>query len=102
MANIRVNRKKIIAVADAIDDYRTASKKKMKAANTEVTTMLASYEGADATQFKKEWDEVDNNDSTYKKMDNALKSYAEFLRYAEKRYRETQQSAVNRANWLPK
>lgn len=102
MAYIKVDHSKFENTASAIDRYVTLMKNKMRSAQGEVTTLSSSWQGYDFTQFKTEFDTVDNEDSTHTQMVKALESYARFLRYAASKYKNAQARAINRANILCK
>lgn len=102
MAYIRVNHSKFESTAAAVDSYVTLMKNKMRGAQSEVTTLFSSWQGADFTQFKAEFDKVDNKDSTHTQMVKAMQSYAKYLRFAANKYKDAQTRAVNRANNLPR
>lgn len=102
MAYIKVDHSKFETAASAVDDYVKIMKTKMKSAQGEVTALSSSWQGADYTQFRTEFDKVDNNDSTHIKMVKSLESYAKYLRYAANKYKDAQSRAVNRANLLPR
>ena len=90
MAYIKVDHSKFEAAASAVDKYVTLMKNKMTSAQNEVATLSSSWQGLDYTQFKREFDKVDNNDSTHAQMVKSDK------------YKNAQSRAVNRANSLPK
>lgn len=102
MAYIKVDHSKFENAASATEDYVELLKNKMRSAQGEVTTLSASWQGSDFTQFKVNFSRVDNDDSTHTKMVKALESYARYLRYAGKKYKDAQARAVNRANGLPR
>ncbi len=102
MAYIKVNHSKLESTAAEVDKYVTLLKKKMKNAQGEVSTLSSSWQGSDFSQFKSEFDKVDNSDSTHNQMVKALESYAKYLRFAGNKYKDAQARAVNRANSLPR
>ena len=102
MAYIKVDHSKFEGTASAVDGYVRVLKEKMRRAQGEVAALSSSWQGADATRFRKEFDKVDNEDATHTQMVKALESYAQFLRYAANKYKDAQTKAVNRANNLPK
>ncbi len=102
MAYIRVDHSKFANAAGEVDSFVSTMKTKMRSANGEINTLSSSWQGSDFTQFKTEWDKVDNEDSTHTQMVKALESYAKFLRYAASKYKDAQARAVNRANGLPR
>ena len=102
MAYIKVDHSKFENAASAVDSYVGLMKSKMRSAQGEITTLSSSWQGSDFTQFRTEFDKVDNSDSTHDKMIKALESYSKFLRYAGGRYKSAQSKAVDRANGLPR
>lgn len=102
MAYIKVDHSKCERAASAVDEYVTLMKDKMKSAQGEVITLSSTWQGSDFTQFKSQFDKVDNDDSTHTQMVKALESYANYLRYASVKYKDAQAKAVNRANSLPR
>lgn len=102
MAYINVDHSKFEDAASAIDTYVNSMKHKMTRAQFEVTYLTNSWQGSDSLQFKTQFDKVDDDDSTHKKMIKALDSYAKYLRFAANKYKDAQARAVNRANGLPR
>lgn len=102
MAYIKVDHSKFESAASAIDTYIALMKSKMQSAQGEITLLSSNWQGEDFAQFKKQWDNVTNSDSTYTQMIKSLESYAKYLRYAASKYMDAQLKAVNRANNLPK
>lgn len=102
MAYIKVDHSKFASTATTIDKYVTLMRNKMNSAQGEVATLSSTWQGADYTQFKTEFNRVDNNDSTHAQMLKALESYSNYLRFAAEKYKKAQTDAVNRANNLPR
>ena len=102
MANIRVDHSVFERTASAVDECVNGAKAEMKSADATMGTLGSGWQGADYLNFKKQWDEVMNPNSAYKKYVDALESYAELLRFAAKEYKRAQADAVNRANSLPR
>lgn len=100
MAYIKVDHSKFENAASEIDEYVSLLKDKMKTARLEVLAMTYQWQGSDAVEFMKQFDKIDDDESVYKNMIESLESYATFLRYAAKRYKDAQTVAVNRANAL--
>ncbi|TDL71151.1 hypothetical protein E2R56_19205 [Rhodococcus qingshengii] len=97
---IKVNHSQFENAADAIDTYLSSQKRNMAAAEREVQSLGATWQGTDSKQFQLQWNQVEDNESTSKNMSKALENYANFLRFAASQYKEAQSKAVNRANWL--
>ena len=102
MAYIKVDHSKFEGAASAVDSYVTLMKNKMRSAQREVEILSSSWQGSDFIQFRKEFDKVDNNNSTHTQMVKAMESYAKYLRFAANKYKEAQARAINRANSLPR
>ena len=102
MAIIRVDHSKFKGTADKFETYVTNLKKQMRSAESEVNSMSASWQGADYTQFKNQWNMVTENGSTYAEMVSALESYTKFLRFAGEKYKDAQIKALDSANSLPR
>lgn len=102
MAYIKVDHSRFEEAASAIDSYVESMKKKMQSAEAEVDALSANWQGSDFTQFKAQWSKVTYKDSTYSHHLKSLESYAKYLRYAAKKYKEAQTKAINAANGLPK
>lgn len=102
MAYIKVDYKKFEQAAKAIDTYVTRHKSNMGKIEQEMIGLSADWQGPDYTAVKKEWDEMNSTDSTSAKMLKALENYADYLRAAEKAYKEAQSRAINRADSLPR
>lgn len=102
MAYIKVDHSQCESTASAIDAYVSRMKERMGRVQGEIATLSSNWQGADAAQFRTQWDTVTSGDSTYTKMVQSLESYAKYLRHAANKYKEAQSNAVNRANDLPK
>lgn len=102
MAYIKVDYSKMKNAYKAVDAYVKILDGDMKKAQGELTALSANWQGGDFTQFKKQWQKVDNSDSTHAQMVKSLKSYSEFLKYAEKEYKSAQKKAIDSANSLPR
>ncbi len=102
MAYIVVDHNKFEHAASAIDTYISKHKKNMNKINQEMVDLAASWQGADYVAAKQKCSEMNASGSTSDKMIKALDSYADYLRYAGKQYRDVQSRAVNRANLLPR
>lgn len=102
MAYICVDNNKFEGTASEIDKYVSLMKNKMKSAQSEIDALASSWQGSDFSQFKAQFNKLDNADSIHRQMMKALESYASFLRYAAAQYKNAQSKAVNRANLLPR
>ena len=99
---ISVNHSEFEKAASAVDTYVRLLKNSMRSAQSEVTMMLFDWTGSDFSQFKTEFNKVDNDDSTHSKFVKSMESYAKYLRYAGNSYKNAQSRAVNRAKNLPR
>ena len=102
MAYIKVNHKKMLAVADQVDNYVTQLEKGMTSIDSAMLSVGSTWKGDDYQQVKKEWDEINSSGSTTDRMKTTLKSYSGSIREASKLYKEAQARAINRANTLCK
>lgn len=102
MTYIKVEHSKFTHTVDKLDSFVTTMKKNIQMANTEIDILSLSWQGSDFAQLKKEWNKVDNNDSTHMQMIKNLESYGRFLEYASSKYKAAQARAIDRANQLPK
>lgn len=102
MAYIKVEYSKMKSAYNAVDNYVKVLENDMKKAQGELKALSVNWQGGDFTQFKKQWQKVDDSDSTHTQMVKSLKSYSEFLKYAEKEYKSAQRKAIEAANSLPR
>lgn len=102
MAYVKVDYSKFEHAASAIDTYISRHRSNMNNIDREITNLSATWQGKDYISLKNEWNEMKAHGSTSDKMIKSLKSYAEYLRMAAKKYKEAQSNAVNRANSLPR
>ena len=102
MAYIKVDHSEFEKAASVIDSYVTKHRNNMNSINSAMNALASSWQGNDYQQVKAEWQEINAYDSTSGKMIRTMQSYADFLRFAAKKYKDAQSNAVNRANRLPK
>ena len=103
MAKIEVNHKIIRDVATAITSYCTEQDAQMRAADSEVKSMLAaSWTGTDAMEFGGKWEGIDADDSTTVRFRKSLEDFANALNACAVEYQTAQENAYNKAAWLPK
>lgn len=102
MAYIKVNCSTLNSTATSVEKYASMLKKKMSAADNDIKALGVDWQGSDYAAFQAQWREAVNDSSVYMKMRKSLESYADYLRYAAKRYKDAQNAAVNRANSLPR
>lgn len=102
MANIRVDHSQFEKAAASIESYITKHKSKMKSIEQSVASLGASWQGEDYNQLKKECQQMSASGSTSDKMLRSLDNYADFLRFAAKKYKSAQANAIDRANKLPR
>lgn len=103
MAYIEVNHKVLRNVATAMTDYCSAQDKEMRSADSAVKSMLSSdWLGADAQQFGRSWEGVDDNNSTAVKFRESLKKFSGCILSCANEYQNAQADSYNEANRLPK
>lgn len=102
MANIKVDHNQFERTASTIDNYIKNHRTKMNSIDASITSLGTAWQGNDYNQLKKEWQEIKGSDSTSEKMLKSLDNYADFLRFAAKKYKSAQANAINRANRLPR
>lgn len=97
MAQLKIDRSSILALADAIEGYCTEQKQLMKDADASVKDMLSNngWTGADANAFYIKWEGIDDDDSATVQFRKLLESYAEGLRAAEAAYKTAQENIYN-------
>ena len=100
MARISVDHGRFEPTAQAIDRYVGEMKSKMNQADGEVNVLFSGWEGKDYDQFKQQWSGIVGQGSVFDTLKQSLESYAAFLRYSEKKYKETQANAYNRAKGI--
>ena len=103
MALIEVNHQALHAMARAIDTYCEQQDKQMHAADSAVKDMLSSqWNGPDATEFGKSWEDVDSSGSMTVTFREALKKYSDALDACASIYRKTQEDIYNLSCTLPR
>lgn len=102
MAYIKVEFDEIEKTALAVEEYVIIMKENMFDAKSTVNALSSNWKGADYAQFKRKWDLITHKNSTYGNMLKAFESYARFLRYAERQYKDTQRKVQFRAKSLPR
>lgn len=100
MAYIKVNYEKMLATADEIYHYLANLDQKMRYIDNKLESLVADWNGNDYQEVKKQWIEINLPGSTYYKMKNSLKDYADSLRESSDLYREAKLRTINRANTL--
>lgn len=102
MAYIKADHSKLKSTASAVETYAELLEREIKTAKQDVQTLYADWQGADASQFQEKFNGITGTDSAHFATVKALKSYAEYLRFAADTYQKAQERAVNRAVGLPK
>ncbi|MBR4050455.1 MAG: hypothetical protein IKK09_08145 [Clostridia bacterium] len=100
MAYIMVDHRRLETTASDIDGYISAHRRAMLEIDNNIVSLGSSWQGEDYYQMQREWNEMKNGSSTSEKMLKSLDSYADFLRWAAKKYKQAQTDAINRANKL--
>ncbi len=101
MAYIKVDHSQLIRTAERIDICVENYRRHMKGIDDAVTGLGRKWQGADYDQLKQEWNQIKGNNSASSDMEKAMRSYADFLRFAAGKYKNAQSNAINRANRLP-
>jgi len=103
MAVIEVNHRALREVAAAVSAYCTAQDREMGSADLNVKSMLTTdWFGSDAQEFGRQWEGVDDGDSTSVKLRESLTKYGEALTACANEYQAAQEDVYNAANRLPK
>ena len=100
MAYIMVDHRRLEKTAGDIDGYINAHHRAMSEIDNNIVSLGSSWQGEDYYQMQREWNEMKSGSSTSEKMLKSLDSYADFLRWAAKKYKQAQAEAINRANRL--
>ena len=98
MGKISVNYDHFDKTAKTIETYIELQKTKMKSATQEAINLGTVWQGKDYNQFLKEWNQLDDSDSTTITFQKSLQSYADLLRYTGSEYKKAQQIAIDLAN----
>lgn len=101
MSYIKVNHAKLENAARNIENSLQRQKSHLDSADKQVNNMKQSYSGEDYNAFSSQWAGVRAKGSFVTKTTNAIESYAEYLKFAAKEYKDAQSKAVNKANWIP-
>ncbi len=102
MATIRVDQSRLKRSSNTVSQYLSSMKSNMRTAQQEISRLSTEWQGKDATQFAAQWDQITSGNSSYNRALKALESYANYLKMAEKEYKNAQSRAINRANALPR
>lgn len=86
--------------AKKIDNFIAVYDKKMNAISTGISGASSYWQGEEYQMFCGKWNEMKGGKSVSGKTRQALKCYAEYLRYAKRLYERAQQNAKNRARGL--
>lgn len=100
MAYIMVDYRRLEKTAGDIDGYINSHKRAMSEIDNNIVSLGASWQGEDYYRMQCEWNEMKNGSSTSEKMLKSLDNYADFLRWAAKKYKQAQADAISRANRL--
>ncbi|MFP7201384.1 hypothetical protein SFC08_10470 [Lysinibacillus halotolerans] len=98
MGKITVNYNHFETAAKEIESYIKLQKSEMEKATQEVITLGTVWQGKDYNQFYKQWNELDDSDSTTVSYQKSLQSYADLLRYTASEYKKAQEKAIDLAN----
>ena len=100
MAYIMVDYRRLEKTAGDIDGYINSHKRAMSEIDNNIVSLGASWQGEDYFQLQREWDEMKSVSSTSEIMLKSLDNYADFLRWAARKYKQAQADAISRANRL--
>ena len=100
MARIRVDHSRLEPTAQVVDRYVADMRTKMNQADGSVASLGTIWDGKDYAQFKQHWDGVVAQGSVYDGLKQSLESYAAFFLFSDKKYKETQANAYNRARGI--
>ena len=100
MAYIMVDHRRLEKTAGDIEGYINAHRRAMSDIDSNIISLSSSWQGEDYRQMVCEWNEMKNGSSTSEKMLKSLDNYADFLRWAARKYKQAQIDAINRANRL--
>ena len=100
MAYIMVDHRRLETTATDIDRYINVHRRAMADIDNNIISLGGSWQGEDYHRMQCEWNEMKNGSSTSEKMLKSLDNYADFLRWAAKKYKQAQADAISRANRL--
>ncbi len=99
---IEVNHQTIRSTAAAIREYCRTQEREMRLADLAVKTLLLEgWNGSDAMEFGKKWEDVDAGDSTAVKLKDSLSRFADALDGCAEAYRKAQAESYSAASRLP-
>lgn len=99
---IKVNHNELTSTAKLVEEYISASKKRVKTMSNGVDSLKrVAWVGTDYDQLASKWDGVNSKGAVYYNFNKNLEAYADYLNYSAEQYKKAQSRAVNRANLLP-
>lgn len=103
MPLIEVNHQTLRAMASAIRTYCSTQTSEMRSADSEVKSLLYSgWNGTDAMEFGKRWEDVDADGSTAVKLKESLSRFADALDGCAEAYKNAQAQTYSAASRLPR
>lgn len=98
--SIKVDTDQLENCAKKIDNFASVYDNKMRAISAGISGASSYWQGEEYNRFCDKWNEMKGNNSMSGKTKQAMKCYAEYLRYAKDLYERVQQNAKNRARGL--
>ena len=96
---IVVNKDELEKTAGEIDRYIASMGSQNMVDTAAIAALAGQWQGADSTVFIEKWKNTQDNDKFAQgRLKNALKAYAEILRYASGVYKDAQYNAVKKAH----
>ncbi len=97
---IKVDTQELESCAKKIDSFTRTYDNKMNTITGAVTDAVAYWQGEEYNAFRAKWDGMKAGGSVSGKTKQAMKNYAEYIRYAKKLYETAQENAKRRARGL--
>ncbi len=95
---IVVDTSKLESTAGRIDSYVGSINSHYSTANASVMRLAHQWQGSDSALFLSKWQLTTNQQSAKGKMQQAMKTYAQLLRYASSEYKTAQYNSVKKAH----
>lgn len=100
MAQIHIDRSKLIKAAGQVEQVADQIEINMNNAANAADALPQGWEGKDYVVFRDRLKAIYGNDSVSKAMVRSMRAYADYLRFAEAQYKEAQIRAINKADGL--
>lgn len=98
--SIRVNTDQLENCAKQMDNFVDTYDRKMRDISAGISDASAYWQGEEYNLFCQEWRGMEQSGSVSGKARQAIKNYAEYLRYAKELYQAAQQNAVRKSREL--